>query len=201
MWSARISLFYVGYIVTQLPATVYLAKGLLRWQMPAYVIAWSVITACMAAMTSGWSFFVCRFMVGVAEGPFFPMVSLMTSLWYTKEEAPLRMAIWHVGNIGSNIFSGPLAASVLENMNDVAGMRVWYWFVIFEGNIVGLFVAAMGFWCIPNFLHDTGTYFTNPEMSEMAQYRMVVSAGGRPEDDEGGAWNCKWGRLSCCFYF
>lgn len=54
--------------------------------------------------------------------------------------------------------------------------------------IVGLFVAAMGFWCIPNFPHNTGTYFMTPEMSEMAQYRMIVSAGGRSEDDEGGAW-------------
>ncbi|KAF5646959.1 major facilitator superfamily transporter [Fusarium tjaetaba] len=187
MWSAGISLFYVGYIVTQLPATVYLAKGLPRWQMPAYVIAWSVITACMAAMTSGWSFLVCRFMVGVAEGPFLPMVSLMTSSWYTKEEAPLRMAIWHAGNIASNIFSGLLAAGILENMNGLAGMRAWQWFVIIEG-IVGLFVAIMGFWCIPNFPHNTGTYFMTAEMSEMAQYRMVVSAGGRSEDDEGGAW-------------
>ncbi|KIL86323.1 hypothetical protein FAVG1_10152 [Fusarium avenaceum] len=186
-WSAGISLFYVGYIVTQLPATVYLAKGLPRWQMPAYVIAWSVITACMAAMTSGWSFLVCRFMVGVAEGPFLPMVSLMTSSWYTKEEAPLRMAIWHAGNICSNIFSGLLAAGSLENMNGLAGMRAWQWFVIIEG-IVGLFVAVMGFWCIPNFPHNTGTYFMTPEMSEMAQYRMIVSAGGRSEDDEGGAW-------------
>ncbi|CEI38444.1 unnamed protein product [Fusarium venenatum] len=187
MWSAGISLFYVGYIVTQLPATVYLAKGLPRWQMPAYVIAWSVITACMAAMSSGWSFLVCRFMVGVAEGPFLPMVSLVTSSWYTKEEAPLRMAIWHAGNIASNIFSGLLAAGVLENMNGVAGMRAWQWFVIIEG-IVGLFVAMMGFWCIPNFPHNTGTYFMTAEMSEMAQYRMIVSAGGRSEDDEGGAW-------------
>ncbi|EXL64844.1 hypothetical protein FOPG_18913 [Fusarium oxysporum f. sp. conglutinans race 2 54008] len=43
MWSAGISLFYVGYIITQLPDTVYLAKGLPRWQMPAYVTAWLYI--------------------------------------------------------------------------------------------------------------------------------------------------------------
>ncbi|KAI3589032.1 major facilitator superfamily domain-containing protein [Fusarium oxysporum f. sp. albedinis] len=184
MWSAGISLFYVGYIITQLPATVYLAKGLPRWQMPAYVIAWSVVTACMAAMSSGWSFLVCRFMVGVVEGPFLPMVSLMTSSWYTKEEAPLRMAIWHAGNIASNIFSGLLAAGILENMNGLAGIRLPLTFT----GIVGLFVAAMGFWCIPNFPHNTGTYFMTPEMAEMAQYRMIVSAGGRSEDDEGGAW-------------
>lgn len=133
MWSAGISLFYVGYIITQLPATVYLAKGLPRWQMPAYVIGWSVVTACMAAMTTGWSFLVCRFVVGVAEGPFLPMVSLMTSSWYTKEEAPLRMAIWHAGNIASNVFSGLLAAGILENMNGIGGMRAWQWFVIIEG--------------------------------------------------------------------
>ncbi|EXK81937.1 hypothetical protein FOQG_13696 [Fusarium oxysporum f. sp. raphani 54005] len=49
MWSAGVLLFYVGYIITQLPATVYLAKGLPLWQMPAYVIAWSVVTACISS--------------------------------------------------------------------------------------------------------------------------------------------------------
>lgn len=133
MWSAGISLFYVGYIISQLPASVYLAKGLPRYQMPAYMMAWSVVTACMAAMSSGWSFLVCRFCVGLAEGPFLPMVSLMTSSWYTKEEAPLRMAIWHAGNIASNIFSGLLAAGVLTNMDGVAGLHSWKWFVLLEG--------------------------------------------------------------------
>lgn len=33
------------------------------------------------------------------------------------------------------------------------------------------------------------------EMAEMAQYRMYVSAGGRHEDDEGGAWEGV--RLAC----
>jgi MFS family permease len=133
MWSAGISLFYVGYIISQLPATVFLARGLPRIHMPCYVAAWSVVTACMAAMSTGWSFLVCRFMVGLAEGPFLPMVSLMTSSWYTKEEAPMRMAIWHAGNIASNIFSGLLAAGILENMKGVAGLHSWQWFVIIEG--------------------------------------------------------------------
>jgi MFS family permease len=132
MWLAGISLFYVGYFISQLPANVYLAKGLPRYQMPAYMLAWSVVTACMAGMKSGWSFLVCRFFVGLAEGPFLPMVSLTTSSWYTKEEAPLRMAIWHAGNIASNIFSGLFAAGVLNNMNHVAGLYAWQWFVLLE---------------------------------------------------------------------
>lgn len=121
-----------GYIISQLPATVYLARGRPQIQMPLHVIAWSVITACMAAMTTGWSFVLCRFLVGLAEGPFLPMVSVMSSSWYTKEEAPLRMAIWHAGNIASNVFSGLLAAGILTNMDGVANMRAWMWFFILE---------------------------------------------------------------------
>jgi hypothetical protein len=46
----------------------------------------------------------------------------------------------------------------------------------------------VAFWGIPNFPHNTGTWFLTEEEGEMAQYRMVCSSGGHSEDDEGGAW-------------
>ncbi|ETI22878.1 hypothetical protein G647_04672 [Cladophialophora carrionii CBS 160.54] len=187
MWNAGISLFYVGYIISQLPATVILAKGKPQRQLPFYVFMWSAGTLCMAVMTSGWSFLVCRFFVGLAEGPFLPAVSLVTSSWYTKEEAPIRMAIWHAGNIGSNIFSGLLAAGILTRMEGVASLRAWQWFVIIEGSI-GILLAIAGYFLLPNYPHNTGKAYLTAEQSQMAQYRMMVSAGGRSEDDEGGAW-------------
>lgn len=73
---------------------------------------------------------LCRFLVGLTEGPFLPAVSLMTSSWYTKEETPLRMAIWHAGNIISNVFSGLIAAGVLTNMDNVRGLHSWQWFIV-----------------------------------------------------------------------
>ena len=109
-WSAGISLFYVGYIISQIPANVIIAKGKPRWLLPACMLGWSAVTISMPAMKSSWSFMLCRFLVGVTEGPFLPAVSLMTSSWYTKEESPLRMGIWHAGNIISNVISGILAA-------------------------------------------------------------------------------------------
>jgi hypothetical protein len=115
------------------------------------------------------------------------MVSLMTSSWYTKEEAPIRMAIWHAGNIASNIFSGLLAAGVLTNMDGVANLPAWAWFFIIEG-VVGAALGIFAFWGIPNFPHDHGVKWISPEQGELAQYRMLVSAGGRTEDDDGGAW-------------
>ncbi|GAB1197809.1 hypothetical protein APSETT444_007112 [Aspergillus pseudonomiae] len=90
----------------------------------------------MPALSSGWGFCLCRFLVGVAEGPFVPAVSLLTSSWYTKQESPLRMGIWHAGNIISNVFSGLLAAAILTNMDGIAKLRAWQWFILLEGIIV-----------------------------------------------------------------
>lgn len=134
-WSLGISVYYMGYILSQLPATVWLAKGLPKYQISCYVIAWSTVTACMAVISKPWHFVFCRFLVGFAEGPFLPIVSLMTSSWYTKQEAPLRMAIWHAGNIGSSMFSGLLAAGIQLGMEGDLGLRGWMWFLIIEGMI------------------------------------------------------------------
>src|SRR5687768_536534 len=67
MWSAGISMFYVGYIITQIPANVILAKGKPRYLLPACMLAWSAVTICMPAAKSGWAFCLCRFLVGFTE--------------------------------------------------------------------------------------------------------------------------------------
>ncbi|KAH0183123.1 major facilitator superfamily transporter, partial [Aureobasidium melanogenum] len=187
MWSTGISMFYVGYIISQIPANVIIAKGNPRILLPCCMLAWSAVTICMPAMKSGWSFCVCRFLVGFTEGPFLPAVSLMTSSWYTKHESPLRMGIWHAGNIISNVISGLLAAAILTNMDGIANLHAWQWFIILEG-IVSIMVALTGFWLLPNWPNNTGSYFFTPEESEMAQWRVLVSAGGVSEDDEGDYW-------------
>ena len=185
-WSAGISLFYgkrsyipsvtfclyltrkiVGYIVSQIPGNVFISKSTPRTVMPCIMLAWSAVTIAMPAAKSPWAFMLCRFLVGFTEGPFLPVVSLMTSSWYTKEESPLRMGIWHAGNIISNVFSGLLAAGILTNMDDVAGLHSWQWFLLIEG-IVSIIVAISGFWLLPNFPDNTGTYYFTEEEQQMS---------------------------------
>lgn len=45
----------------------------------------------------------------------------------------LSMAIWHAGNIVSNICSGLLAAAILTTMDGIAGLWAWQWFILLEG--------------------------------------------------------------------
>ncbi|KAH8722354.1 MFS transporter [Phaeosphaeriaceae sp. PMI808] len=185
MWNTGISTFYVGYLIGQLPGNLWLAKADPRWLLPSMMMAWSIGTICMPAMTSGAGFAVCRFFIGLAEAPFFPGITLMTSSWYTKEENPMRMAIWHAGNTISNIISGFLAAGILTHMNNVAGLRAWQWFFIIEG-AASIAVALSGYWLLPSWPHNTK--WLTKEESEMAQYRVQVSNGGH-EEELGGTWD------------
>ncbi|GKT85510.1 major facilitator superfamily transporter [Colletotrichum tofieldiae] len=187
MWSAGISMFYVGYIISQVPANVVIAKGKPRILLPCCMLGWSAVTICMPAVTAGWGFMLCRFLAGVTEGPFVPAVSLMTSSWYTKHES-------------LSAISGLLAAGILQNMDNIAGLSAWQWFLLLEG-IVSIMVAVASFWFIPNFPESTGTYFFTAEESQMAQYRQTVSAGGRSEDDEGNYWGGVWMALKDPFTY
>ncbi|VUC31201.1 unnamed protein product [Clonostachys rosea] len=194
VWSAGISLFYVGYIVTQIPANVIIAKSQPRYWLPGCMLAWSALTICMPAAKTGWAFCVCRFLVGVTEGPFVPAVAMMTSSWYTKQESPVRMGIWHAGNTISQAISGLLAAGILTNMDYVANLRAWQWFLLIEG-IASIVVGIAAFWFIPNFPNNTGKYFMTAEEAQMAEYKQIVSTGGLSEDDEGDFKSGIWAML------
>ncbi|KAL4959777.1 major facilitator superfamily domain-containing protein [Aspergillus stella-maris] len=185
VWSAGISTFYVGYLVGQLPGNMIMAKTNPQWFLPITMLLWSSGTICMPAMTNGAGFCAVRFFIGLTEAPFFPALTLLTSSWYTKEESPIRMAIWHAGNTISNIISGFLAAGILENMDGIGGLHAWQWFFLIEG-IVSIVVAAAAFMFLPAWPHNTK--FLTDEESEMAQYRVLLSNGGRDET-VGGTWD------------
>ena len=76
LWNTGISTFYVGYLIGQVPGNLWLAKADPRWLLPSMMMAWSIGTICMPAMTNGAGFAVCRFFIGLAEAPFFPGITL-----------------------------------------------------------------------------------------------------------------------------
>ena len=51
VWNAGISVFYVGYLIGQLPGNLILAKSNPRWFLPTLMLMWSAGTICMPAMT------------------------------------------------------------------------------------------------------------------------------------------------------
>jgi sugar phosphate permease len=55
-WSAGISMFYVGHLISQLPGNVILARGNPRILLPVCMLCCSAVTISMTALSSPWSF-------------------------------------------------------------------------------------------------------------------------------------------------
>jgi len=95
------------------------------------------------------------------------------------------MAVWHAGNTISNIISGFLAAGILHHMGGIAGLHSHQWFFLIEGAI-SMLVGVIAFFVLPDW--PGNTRWLSKQESEIAQYRVLRSNGGKSEEI-GGTWD------------
>jgi MFS transporter, ACS family, tartrate transporter len=82
-WGAGI--FFIGYFIFEVPSNLALEKfGASRW-IARIMVTWGIISAAMAAVSGELSFYVLRFLLGVAEAGFFPGIILYLTYWYPAE--------------------------------------------------------------------------------------------------------------------
>ena len=58
---------------------------------------WAVIIGCHAAVRNFAGLMTVRFMLGAVEAAAIPCFSMMTGMWFRKEEHPLRHGFWFLG--------------------------------------------------------------------------------------------------------
>lgn len=74
-----------------------------------------------------------RFLVGLFESSFFPVLLYVLGSWYTKTELAKRVAIFHVTAPLGSAFGGYLQAAVYESLNGKHGLAGWRWLYIICG--------------------------------------------------------------------
>jgi ACS family tartrate transporter-like MFS transporter len=64
--------FFIGYFFFEVPSNLALHKfGARKW-MARIMVTWGLISACTALVQGATSFYIVRFLLGVAEAGFFP---------------------------------------------------------------------------------------------------------------------------------
>lgn len=118
--------------------------------IPAWVAVWSCISAATAATHNFGQLIAVRFLLGIAEAPYFPAAVYLLSCWYTRRELAVRTAILYSGLILATAFSGLIAAGVFAGLDQVHGLAGWQWLFILEG--AGSFlVAIVAVFVLPDF--------------------------------------------------
>src|SRR5262252_6991892 len=71
-FGASITVFYVGYALCEIPSNLLLARFGARLWIARIMITWGIISAGMMFVQGPVSFYVMRFLLGVAEAGFLP---------------------------------------------------------------------------------------------------------------------------------
>ena len=134
-------IFFIGYALFQIPANLILVRiGARRWVF-CILIIWGLLSASNALVQDPISFYVVRFLLGVAESGFFPGMLLYLTYWFPRTYLPRFTAAFMVAIPLSYVVGGPLASLILE-LDGFAGLHGWQWLFLIEGVPASLLAFA-----------------------------------------------------------
>lgn len=124
-------IFFLGYFLFEVPSNLILHKVGARIWIARVMITWGLVSGCMAFVQGTTSFYILRFLLGVAEAGFFPGIILYLSYWFPATRRAQVTAIFMAAAPLSTALGSPLSAMLLE-MHGLMGYAGWQWMFMLE---------------------------------------------------------------------
>src|SRR5512146_491318 len=86
--------FFLGYVLFQVPSNLILLRVGARVWIARVVIAWGLVSIASAFVVGPYSFYAMRFLLGLAESGFFPGTLLYLSLWFPARYRAAAIALF-----------------------------------------------------------------------------------------------------------
>ncbi|KAL4752227.1 hypothetical protein BDW72DRAFT_202457 [Aspergillus terricola var. indicus] len=176
-YNTCLMIFYVGYVLTQVPSNILILKVKPSLYIGFVTAGWGVVSMCQAFTTNFAGLFMCRFILGLIEGPFLPGVFLLLSCWYNRH-ARQRLG-------------GLIAAGIISRMENKLHRPAWQWLFIIEGAMT-IAIAILVIPFIPDFPLTTKRWWLNREQQLLADWRLQnENAGIEDTDPKSLTWGVK----------
>ena len=124
-------IFFLGYIVFQVPANLLMMRVGARVWIALVVVFWGLVSVGSAFVVGPHSFYALRFLLGVAESGFFPGVILYLSLWFPARERAQAIAVFMAAAPLSTAIGSPISGALME-LPKFLGLMNWQWLYIIE---------------------------------------------------------------------
>ncbi|MFL9868548.1 MFS transporter [Paraburkholderia fungorum] len=124
-------LFFVGYALFEVPSNVLMQKYGARVWLTRIMGTWGLVAGAMAFVWNDTSFYVLRFLLGIAEAGFFPGVVFYFTQWLPQKERGKAVAVFLSGSALASVLSGPITGSLLSIRG--LGLQGWQWMFLIEG--------------------------------------------------------------------
>ncbi len=125
-------IFFIGYFIFEVPSNLMLHRfGARKW-IARIMITWGLISGCMMFVQTPMSFYILRFLLGVAEAGFFPGIILYLTYWYPAARRAKVTALFMTGIPMAGVIGGPLSGWILNAFDGMNGMAGWKWLFLIE---------------------------------------------------------------------
>jgi len=125
-------IFFAGYALFEVPSNLILVRVGARFWIARIMITWGVLSIAMLFVQGTTSFYVLRFLLGVAEAGFLPGIIYYLGNWYPARDRARAVSWFMVAIPLSTVIGAPLSGLILEldGWHDLEG---WQWLFLLEG--------------------------------------------------------------------
>lgn len=138
-------ILFIGYCGFEVPGNILLYRFGARLWIARIMISWGLVSCAMALVQGPTSFYILRFLLGIAEAGFFPGIAFYLSIWFPAEYRARILAWFLVAIPVSSVIGGPLASALMQ-MDGVLGLAGWKWLFLVEGApaiLIGLMLLRL----------------------------------------------------------
>ncbi|KAH9884235.1 pantothenate transporter liz1 [Xylariomycetidae sp. FL2044] len=162
--------YTIAFAIMQIPSNMIALKIRPRICLVVCELGWTVFTFAQAAAKTSSHMYAFRFMVGLFESGFSPIIIFLLGSWYNKTELAKRVAIWHITGFFGSATSGFLQAGIHASLDGHLGLAGWRWLYIICG-CMSLPVAISVWFLLPDYPHNTKAWYITEADKELALRR------------------------------
>src|SRR5215831_4150132 len=148
IYSLGAGIFFIAYFIFEVPSNLILHRVGARLWIARIMITWGVISSAMMFVKGPASFYVLRFLLGVAEAGFFPGVILYLTYWFPNEVRGRAIARFMTASAVAGAIGSPISGLLLS-MDGAGGLDGWQWLFLIEG-IPAIVLAFVTLWYLPD---------------------------------------------------
>ena len=124
-------IFFVGLCLLEIPGAMVAHSRSARTWIAAIMIVWGTLAALTGLIHNATQFNVIRFLLGAAEGGFFPAVLVYMTHWFRQQDRAKAVALFMTAIPVSSATGGVIAGGLLGV--HWLGYSGWRWLLILEG--------------------------------------------------------------------
>nr|QFR37130.1 MFS transporter [Cyberlindnera americana] len=172
--STASALYYVGYIIFDVPMNIIMTKLAPQAWLSRIVISVGLVYSCYAALHGAGAIIAIRFISGVCGAGTWPGMSYYISLWYPPHRMTRRIGYYFTAAQMSAAVAGLVAAG-FQRIDGNRGMEGWRWLFLTYGVITVAVGISLSVWLPDNQIDRQSRFKFMNKLKELNVYPLDES--------------------------